>query len=303
MKKKEDVSIKGKINLALTAFISGFILNLTGLITAIYSHSLIAITDTINGIVESLSMFLAFIALKGVILTNKESYNYGRGKLENLASIGIGGALFISFLLIIKDAIHRISHPQELHIAGALVYILISLGTILTNFYLWQKAKYINEEAPSSSISSQEHVFFEKIVVSSSVICSLLLSLILEKLGFHWGVYIDPLASIILAFLILSSAYKIIKHSIYELLDGTLEESLQIIIMRGLTLNFNEYKDLYQIRSHRAGDTLFIEIFLDFDEDLRMKEVYEKIDKISKDIEGMIKNSKVTIVPTNKPNK
>jgi hypothetical protein len=28
MKKKEDVSIKGKINLALIAFISGFILNL-----------------------------------------------------------------------------------------------------------------------------------------------------------------------------------------------------------------------------------------------------------------------------------
>lgn len=299
MRKKADVSIKGKTNLALNAFISGFTLNLIGFITAIFSHSLIAITDTINGMVESISMLLAWIALKSVQKVNKEAYNYGRGKLENLASIGMAIALLISFGMIIKDAVNRIIHPEEIHIRGAIIYTLISLSSIAINFYLWQKAKYIKEEAPSSSISSQEHVFHEKIIVSATVICSLIISILLEKNGFHIGSYIDPVVSIFLAFLILFSAYNIIKKSTYELLDGTLEESLQIIIMRGLTSNFNEYKDLHGIRSHRIGNTVFIEIFLEFEENLYMKDVYEKSNKIKNDIETMIKNSRVTIVPTN----
>lgn len=298
MKKKADISIKGKTKLAMLAFISGFTLNLVGFITAIFSHSLIAITDTINGMVESLSMFFAWLALKGVQNSNKESYNYGGGKLENLASIGIAAALIISFSMIMKDAIGRIKHPEEMHIKGVVFYIIISICSMWVSYFLWKKAHYIHKNAPSSSISSQEHVFFEKIFTSLAVVCSLIISVFLEEKGYSFGAYIDPLVSICLAFFILYSAYNIVKKSMYELLDGTIEESLQIIIMRNLALNFDEYKDLHGIRSHRAGPTIYIEIFLEFEETLLMQDVYNRMAKIKKDIENTIKDSDVLIIPT-----
>lgn len=298
MNKNADVSIKGKTKLALLAFVTGFTINLTGFVTAIFAHSLIAITDTINGMVESLSMLLAFLALKGVQKNNKEAYNYGRGKLENMASIGIAFALLLSFFMITKDVIQRLKHPEELHLTAAIVYIVISLCSTFINYFLWKKAHYIHEKAPSSSINSQEHVFFEKIITSTAVVISLIISVVLEKNDFKWGAYIDPLVSLGLAFMILYSAYNIIRKSMYELLDGTLEESLQIIIMKVLTHNFNEYKDLHGIRSHRAGTTVYIELFLEFEANLLMEEVYLKIDKIKKDIESTIKDSEVLIVPS-----
>lgn len=303
MENKSGGTIKDKARLTLLAFISGFTLNAFGFITALFSHSLIAITDTINGMVEALSMFFAWLALKGVQKVNKEAYNYGRGKLENLASIGIAFALAISFTMIMKDAIGRIKHPEEINITGTLVYVSISSISAFINFILWKKALHIHKISPSSSINSQEHVFFEKIITSIVVIVSLGISIFLEEKGYEWGAYIDPCISMGLAFFILFSAYTIIKKSMYELLDGTLEESLQIIIMRELTSNFDEYKDLHGIRSHMVGDLIYIELFLEFEETLLMKDVQEKINKIKKDIEKTIKGSSVMIIPTTETTK
>jgi len=294
-------TVKEKSKLALKAFVSGFTLNAIGFVTAIFSHSLIAITDTINGMVEALSMLFAWIALKGVQKVNRENYNYGRGKLENFASIVIAFALFISFILIFKDAVGRIIHPEEIHIKAAIIYVIISLCSAGINFILWKKAHHIHKESPSSSINSQEHLFKEKIIMSFVIISSLTISIVLEEHGYKWGAFIDPIISICLAFFILFSAYNIIRKSIYELLDGTLEESLQIVIMRELTRNFNEYKDIHGIRSHRAGEFVYIELFLEFEEEMKMREVQAKMDKIKSDIESRMKGSQVLVISTNKP--
>lgn len=301
MAKERKTILQKKTRLALLAFASGFLLNSIGFITALFSHSLIAITDTINGMVESLSMLFAWMALKGVEKANKEEYNYGRGKLENFASIGIAIALVISFVMIMKHAIERLIHPEEIKMGAAALYVGISLLSAVINFILWKKAHRIHHEAPSPSIHSQEHVFLEKVFTSVVIILSLGISIFLEKLGYKWGAYIDPVISIGLAFIILFSAYNIIKKSMYELLDGTLEESLQILIMRELTRNFMEFKELHGIRSHRVGDIIFIEIFIDFEDDLSMKDVHIKIKKIKNDIETRIKGSQVMIVPIDEP--
>lgn len=303
MTNKRKTIFQQKTNLAMLAFVSGFTLNGVGFITALFSHSLIAITDTINGMVESLSMLFAWMALKGVEKANKEEYNYGRGKLENFASIGIALALTISFVLIMKHAIERIRHPEEVNLTAAALYVVISILSAGINFILWKKAHRIHHEAPSPSIHSQEHVFLEKVITSIVIIMSLGISIFLEEQGHEWGAYIDPIISMGLAFFILFSAYKIIKKSMYELLDGTLEESLQILIMRELTRNFNEYKELHGIRSHRVGDIIYIEIFMDFEDELLMKDVHTKIVKIKNDIETKIKGSQVMIIPVTEPPK
>ena len=57
------------------------------------------------------------------------------------------------------------------------------------------------------------------------------------------------------------SAYKIFTRSIYDLLDGALEENIQLMIMRELAVHFDKNRDFHGVRSRRVGSRVFIELF------------------------------------------
>ena len=78
------------------------------------------------------------------------------------------------------------------------------------------------------------------------------------------------------------------------------EEALQADVLRELSAHFDEYADFHAIRLRRDTDKLYIEIFLGFDGELKMKQVQQSIDKIKFNLETKIPNSEVLIIPTTK---
>ena len=78
------------------------------------------------------------------------------------------------------------------------------------------------------------------------------------------------------------------------------EEALQADVLRELSAHFDEYADFHAIRLKRNTDRQYIEIFLEFDGEQKMKQVQQSIDKIKKNLEAKIPNSEVLIIPTSK---
>ena len=78
---------------------------------------------------------------------------------------------------------------------------------------------------------------------------------------YSWSVYIDPIASLIIAGTILLAAIGIFTSSFYDLLDRTLEEADQMVILRELTKQFDQYDEMHGVRSRRADGKEFIEVF------------------------------------------
>lgn len=95
-------------------------------------------------------------------------------------------------------------------------------------------------------------LFFTRAFGNVFILLALGLSLLLS--GFSWSVYIDPAASLVIAASILISAIGVLSSSFYDLLDRTLEEADQIVILRELAQRFHDYEALHGIRSRRAGD-------------------------------------------------
>ena len=75
------------------------------------------------------------------------------------------------------------------------------------------------------------------------------------------------------------------------------DEALQAQVLRELSSHFDDYVDCHAIRLRRDADRCFIEIFLEFDGDQKMKQVQQSIDSIKGDLEGKIKNTEVLIIP------
>lgn len=76
------------------------------------------------------------------------------------------------------------------------------------------------------------------------------------------------------------------------------DEALQADVLRELSAHFDEYADFHAIRLRRDTNRLYIEIFLEFDPEKKMRQVQQSINNIKRSLETKIKNSEVLIIPT-----
>jgi len=286
-----------------TVFVSlivDIVLWIPDIAAAILSGSITMFADVLKCGNEILATFFAFLTLRKM---NRDkggafTYDYGMGKFENLTGIITGAVMFVSLALVFFTAVHRINVPEHLVAEGAFLGIgLMALG-VCVNTWLWFRNYRLCKQSPSPIMESQWRLFRTKAFSDASVFSALVLSIALHD--FWWSLYIDPVASFVIVGFLLQSGYRVIMSSLPDLLDKTLDESLQLVIVRELAVFFNEYTELHSVRSRRSGSRIYIEIHLEFDGDRKMCEVQEVINRIKASLEAKIPRSEVAIVPTSR---
>ena len=290
------VSLAAKERTVLTSLIIDFILWLPDIAAAILSGSVVLLADAVKCANEILATFFAYLTIRKMSRGGAGTYDYGMGKFETLTSIITGGVMFISLMLVFFSAIHRIIDPEELVTEGVWLGIILMVIGVTMNTWLWQKNYRLWKKSPSPIMDSQWRLFRTKAFSDFSVLCALIAGMVLSQ--YPWSLYIDPFASFIIAGFLLFSGYRVIVSSLPDLLDKTLDEELQLVIVRHLAEFFNDYYALHGVRSRRSGSNVYIEIFLEFDREKSMGEVQAAINRIKANLEKTIPKSSVSIVPT-----
>ncbi|HBC88146.1 MAG TPA: cation transporter [Lentisphaeria bacterium] len=283
--KSKEAALKG-------LFIAGLLDAIITSVAFIMANSSVLLADFLKTSIELLAIFLSWMAMRRINRGDK-SFEYGLGKLENMLSIFVGFVMFVSFVIIMVNAIRNIFHPG--HIAGIGVWISVGAQSLylVINGSLYVKNKKLAKSSSSPLMDSQTRLFLTRFIGNLFILISLALSLLLKK--YSWSVYIDPAASMIIAFSILSAILGIFSSSIYDLLDRTLEEERQILILQELVGFFDDYQQVHGIRSRRSGSKVYIEIFLEFSPEKTVAEVQKVIDKLRGNLEKKIQGSSVTI--------
>lgn len=284
----------------LTSLVVDFILLLPDVVAAVLAHSLVMMADVLKCINEILATFLSWLAIHKVGRSKSYHFDYGLGKLENLTSIIVAWIMFLSLIIVLSSAFYRFRHPHELHTVGVILGIVLMLAGVCANTWLWIKNLRVARKEYSPIMESQWRLFRAKAVADFIVLTTLVLSISLRQVV-HWAIYIDPIGSLAIAGFLLFSIYHMIAHSVDDLLDRTLDESLQMVIIRDLAAFFDHYKAIHGVHSRRSGSNIYIEIFLEFDGDKKMNEVQEIINMIKTGLEHHIKGSFITIVPATAP--
>jgi cation diffusion facilitator family transporter len=282
-----------------TVFISlvvDFVLWLPDVAAAILSMSIVLFADAVKCLNEILATFFSYLTLRKMAKGGAGSYDYGMGKFETITSVVTGGVMFVSLLLVFFVAMYRIVHPEPIVHEGAYLGMVLMVIGVCMNTFLWQKNYRVFVRDPSPIMDSQWRLFRTKAISDFSVLLSLIFSLALSE--YAWSFYIDPVASFFIAGVLFLSGWRVVTASIPDLLDRTLDEELQMVIVQHLAAFFNDYAALHGVRSRRSGSNVYIEIFLEFDSDKKMGEVQATIDRIKAALEAEIPMSTVSIVPT-----
>lgn len=282
-----------KESAALTGMIVGFFDVAVTLAAVLVSNSSVLMADLLKTTLEFVAVLLGWIAVRRVAKGADHHFNFGIGKLENLSSLLVGILMICCVILITCAAIRNMIHPE--HIAGLGIWISLASQVVygVVNAIVFCRARRLADLTSSPLMRAQGRLFLTRFIGNVFILLSLVGSMWLS--GYRWSMYIDPVASIMIALSIALSATNIFSSSFYDLLDRTLEETDQLAILREVAQHFFEYKDLHGIRSRRVGSSVFIEIFLEFDDDKTAADIQRVVSSMRSKIEASIPNSRATI--------
>ena len=280
----------------LIGLVFGFIGLCPAIAVVILANSVTVLSDLLKNVSLVFAVFLSWIAARRVARGKTPDYNYGYGKLENLSSLVVATMMIVSIAVILYETVERFQNPQVLGGVGLGIGVVAAGLAAIANAWLWWRDHRLAQKLISPVMESLWRLYRVKTISSSCVCFSLVLSLALKNVP--WAVYIDPIGSIVLLGFLGFSAYGVISMSVYDLLDRTLDESLQFIILQELAAYFEDYGAIHGIRSRRSGGNVYIEIFLEFDGESKMAGVQKIIDNMKVGLEQKIPGSQVFIVPT-----
>jgi len=277
----------------------GFLGLLASIVTMILSNSTTLLSEVLKDSGLVLAIFLSWLSIRKVSRGKNLGYDYGYGKLENLSGLLTATVMIIAFGIVLYTAVNRFLHPETLNEIGTWIGLIFSGVFIIANAMLLKHELHLAHREVSPIMESMWRLTRVKIISFALVFLSLGMSIVFREN--HWAEYIDPTGSVILSCFILFSAYGVISKSVYDLLDRTLEEEMQLVILRELANYFQEYEALHGIKSRRSGSHVYIEIFLEFDGERKMAEVQKVISDMKNALEQKLQSSRVIIVPTTSP--
>jgi len=270
---------------------AGLALNI---IAVLLANSLVLKADFFNSLLEFASITLSWITLRALRKNSRAVFNYGLGKLENIVSLFIGLFILISVLLMAFLITYRLAHPVRLAGFGVWVGIVCTLVFGSIHAVLWRRTRRQKRATDSPIVETQARLFMIKAVANGCMFVSFILGLAVQH---DWVMYLDPLVSCITVSFMIHSAWLLLRRSVRDLLDCSLEEPLQLLITRELVRSFDKYTALDSVRSRYSGRQVFIEVFLGFEPTRTMADVQRIIEDIKWNLETTIPQAEVLVIP------
>lgn len=194
-------------------------------IGGLLTNSLALLSDAGHMLSDSIALAIALFAFKLSEKAASPRKTYGYKRFEILAAVLNGVTLVGIALYIFYEAIGRFINPPDVATTGML--IISAIGLAVNIVVAWMMLRGADTKDNLNMRGAFLHVISDMLGSVGAIIAALLI------LFFGWG-WADPLASVIVAVLVLRSGYYVTKTAIHILMEGTpqnvdVEEVIQII--------------------------------------------------------------------------
>ena len=272
-------------NVALSAF---------KLFAGIAGNSGAMVSDAVHSLSD---VFATFIAFLGVRMSKKEAdkeHPYGHERFECVASLLLGAILLITGFGIGKAGLEKVfagsyetlAIPSIIALAAAIISIISKEAMFwYTRYY----AKVLNSPAFMADAWHHRSDTFSSI--------GSLVGIAGAMLGYP---VMDSIASVVICLFILKVSYDILKDAITKMLDTSCGEDYE----EALATYIAAQEDVVQVdmlHSRMFGNKTYIELALQVDGDLSLREAHAIAERIHYDVEARfseIKHITIHLNPT-----
>ncbi|RXK14058.1 cation-efflux pump [Halarcobacter mediterraneus] len=257
------------------------ILTLIKLAVGVASGSVAVLASAVDSILDMFVSIFNFFAITNSEKPADEKFNYGRGKIEALASVIEGVIISLSGVFLFYQAVKKAIHEEaSQYLEISLIVMFIStIITISLVLFLNKTAKETN----SMIIKADALHYKTDVYTNIAVFVSLLL---VTFTGFE---IVDVIVGGAISIFIIYSAFELIKTGILELLDKAVDESIVEDIIK-IIKEEERVNTFHLLKTREAANKIFVEVHLVFDCLITLMEAHRVSDKVEEKIKNLDKN-------------
>lgn len=221
------------------------------------------IVDGIHSLADLMTDVFVIIAIKLGSREADHDHPYGHRRYETIATVILGGALFVVAAGIAWDVLERILHPEKLLVPKKDTLIIAAIS-ILANEWLFQYTKRVAKKSRSKLLLA--NAWHHRSDAISSIV--VLFGIIAVLYGYPFA---DAVAAIIVALMVAKIGLSLILESIRELVDTSLSDA-QINDIRRVIKLTEGVKSIHLLRTRQMGEDSFVDAHIVVDPKITVSE-------------------------------
>ena len=282
-------ALKSKTRAAAVSIAANALLLVFKLIVGLLSGSISIVSEAAHSAADLIAAFIAFVSVRAAARPADPRHQYGHEKVENVSGIVEALLIFAAAVLIIFEGAQKLIHG--VHIDHLWLAIGVMGVSTVVNILVAEGLLYpVARRTESAALEADAAHHRTDVWTSAGVVVGLL---IVKFTGLMW---VDPVVAMLVALLILYTAYRLIVFSGRVLLDEALPES-ELEMIRACV---KEHRgDLivgyHRLRARRAGSRRHIDLHIEVDERMSVREAHDVAEHIETDIRRCLPNVDVLV--------
>lgn len=296
MSKKQSLLKNGNKSSLIASIVNTIIAIIKG-VAYFFTGNVAMFAETMHSLGDAANQFFVYI---GSALSKKaptENYPNGFGRLVNLVLLGAVLIVGIMSYETIKEGYHHIKHPTE-STGIAINLSVLGLAVILEAYVLFKAMREVLHEAHieakgfavvgksfgslGKATPATKLVFMEDLVATLGGLIAIIGILLSYFGGFHAA---EGIASIIIGLMMFYVVGKVFLDNAKGVL-GEADEELENKIAEFIFTN-PEIKDIHALFAMKEGENFHIEMKLEIDSNITVRDAFKIKDRIEEKIQGI----------------
>lgn len=293
---------KRKTGVALLAVASNTSLVVLKLIVGLLTGSVSVISEAVHSGVDLIAAVIAWFAVRTSGQPADEEHPFGHGKFENISGAIEALLIFVAAGWIIYEAIKKLIHPEQVESLG--LGVIVMLVSAVVNVIVSQMLFKVGRETDSVALQADAWHLRTDVYTSAGVMAALAVVWLGHRftppIELHW---IDPVAAILVALMIVRAAYHLTRESARDLLDVSLPRDEEDWIRGRITRWSPTVRGFHRLRTRKSGAHRFIQFHLLVDGEMSVDESHRVHDEVVAAIKDHYPGSNIVIhmEPCSKP--
>src|ERR1700761_1119035 len=239
------------------------------------SHSVAMLASLADSALDLFTASLNMLAIRQALTPADAEHRFGHGKAEPLAGLAQGAFITASALFLVIQAVNRILAPEP--IDNSIEALIVMCVAIACAILLILYERRVVAHTGSLAVEADQTHYLGDLATNVGVVVALVLS---AYLGWTLA---DPVIAILVALVMLASAFGVARSSFNQLMDHELPDEERARIRR-IAEAHDAVRNVHDLKTRAAGLSTFIQLHLALDPDISLKDAHKVSDAVEQAI-------------------
>ena len=293
MQKRMNTNTLKYLVAALSVFSNATLL-LLKLIVGFSMGSIAVISEAAHSAIDVFAALVAVVGVQQAGVPADRDHPFGHGKFENLSALIQALLIFIAAAWIVYQSVEKLLHPHALQRLGPGVIVMFVSAVV--NLAVGLVLLRVGRKSESVALRADAWHCLTDVYTSAGVMAALcVLWLVRRWLPFADASWVDPLAALAVAFLIVKAAWDLTLESLRDLLDVSLPKKEEEAIVAILHTQFPQILSFHNLRTRRSGAVRFFEFHIFVDPAMTVAASHELHHAIAEEVKTRFPGAQVMV--------